>query len=253
MLSLTPFIFYSLFSLSTSLVIPSTSTKVIANVTIPNTPIVRAAQAYARQHSSDFVYKHIMRSWLFGVLLIQANSTLRATIDMEIHAVATILHDLGWDRTPHSHLISSDRRFEVDGAIAAVDFIRHHHDGRGWEDRRVQLVWDAIALHTERSIAYFKEAVVQVVSRGISLDFTGPGMDVSKNSYEAVVREFPKQDLKAGVNETIVWLCQTKPATTYGKESPSLTWTGLTLRRYMDAALGREICGRLFSTREAED
>lgn len=158
-----------------------------------------------------------MRSWLFGALLIQGNSTLRATVDMEIHAVATILHDLGWDRTPNSHLISSDRRFEVDGAIAAVDFIHNHDDGRGWDDRRVQLVWDAIALHTERSIAYFKETVVQVVSRGISLDFTGPGTVVRKDEYEAVVREFPKEDLKVGVNETIIWLCQTKPGTTYGK------------------------------------
>ncbi|KAK5655353.1 hypothetical protein OQA88_5920 [Cercophora sp. LCS_1] len=215
-------IFVSLFaSLTGQLAIPLPlynsilPTRTIANVTVPDTPIIRSAEAYARKHSSDFVYKHTMRSWLFGVLLIQANSTLRATVDMEIHAVASILHDLGWDRTLGSDIISSDRRFEVDGAVAAVDFLHTHADGRAWEPRRVQLVWDAIALHTERSIAYFKEVDVQVVSRGISLDFSGPGSGVEKEAYDVIVKEFPKHNLKTGVNETLVWLCQTKPGTTY--------------------------------------
>ena len=206
---------------STPLTIPPRrlDTRIIANVTVPDTPIIRSAEAFARRYSSDFVYKHIMRSWLFGVLLIRSNSTLLATVDLEIHSVATLLHDLGWDRTSESAIVSPDRRFEVDGAIAAADFIRSHDQENGmWDERRVQLVWDAIALHTERSIAYFKEEVVRVVSRGISLDFTGPGgTGVEKEAYDAVVREFPKEDLKAGVNETLVWLCQTKPATTYGE------------------------------------
>jgi hypothetical protein len=191
--------------------------RVIAGVSVVDTPLVRAAETFARYHGSNFVYKHVMRSWLFGVLLVEQNATLRAIVDPEVHAVAAILHDLGWDRGPNSTLVSPDRRFEVDGAIAARDFIRAHEDGKKWDERRVQLVWDAIALHTERSIAYFKELDVQVVSRGIALDFEGPGQGVTKESYGAVLREFPKDDFKSGVNETIIWLCQTKPATTYGE------------------------------------
>jgi hypothetical protein len=191
--------------------------RTLGGVSVVDTPIVRAAETFARQHGQDFVYKHIMRSWLFGALIIQHNETLRAAVDPEVHAVAAILHDLGWDQTDGSPMVSSDRRFEVDGAIAARNFIRSHSHGKRWEERRVQLVWDAIALHTQDSIASFKEVDVQVVQKGVAMDFDGPKFGVTEEEYAAVAREFPRDDLQHGVNETITWLCTTKPESTYGK------------------------------------
>ncbi|CAH0047355.1 unnamed protein product [Clonostachys solani] len=189
-------------------------TREIAGVSVVNTPLVRDAEDYAIKHSSHPVYKHVMRSWLYGVLMINANETLLNNVDLQIHAVSTLLHDLGWYRG-NSSIISPDKRFEVDGANAARDFIRSHEDGKSWDERKVQLVWDAIALHTERSIAYFKELDVQVVSRGIQLDFSGPANGVAEDDYLAVTQAFPKDDLKDSVNSTFLWLCETKPATTY--------------------------------------
>lgn len=197
-------------------------TRELAGVDIVDTLVVRDAEAYARLHSSDWLYGHVMRSLLLGALLLRHNATLAAAVDAETHAVAALLHDLGWARDGSS-IVSADRRFEVDGAIAAREFLA----GRsGWDEAespgRVQLVWDAIALHTERSIAYYKEPAVQVVSRGIAMDFAGPSMGVTEAEYAAVVEAFPKEGLKDGVNGTFLWLCQTKPATTYGKfGSPS--------------------------------
>lgn len=193
--------------------------RTIAGISVVDTPLVRAAQRFAREHSDDFAYNHVMRAWLFGTLIAKHNETLGSTIDPEAHAVAAILHDLGWDRSAGSQLVSPDRRFEVDGAIAARDFIRRHREGKKWDERRLQLVWDAIALHTEPSIALFKEPVVQLVHRGTALDFSGPLAvpGLPEDEYNAVVREFPKVGFKAAVNETIIWLCQTKPATTYGE------------------------------------
>ncbi|GAB1313726.1 hypothetical protein MFIFM68171_03936 [Madurella fahalii] len=189
--------------------------RTIAGVSVIDTPLIRAAEAFARQHGDDFTYNHVMRSWLFGALVIQHNETLREAIDLEVHAVATILHDLGWERSAESSIVSPDRRFEVDGAIAARDFIRRHGDGKRWGTRREQLVWDAIALHTEPSIALFKELEVQVVNRGIVLDFLGPDSGVTDEEYATVLREFPRDDFRSSFNETIIWLCQTKPASTY--------------------------------------
>ena len=197
-------------------------TRELAGVTIVDTPVVRDAEAYARLHSSDWLYGHVMRSLLFGALLLRHNATLAAAVDVETHAVAALLHDLGWARDGSS-FVSADRRFEVDGAIAAREFLA----GRpGWNEAespgRIQLVWDAIALHTEHSIAYYKEPTVQAVSRGIAMDFAGPSMGVTEAEYAAVVEAFPKEGLKDGVNGTFLWLCQTKPATTYGVfENPS--------------------------------
>nr|RBR00449.1 hypothetical protein FVER53263_13859 [Fusarium verticillioides] len=60
-----------------------------------------------------------MRLWLYGVLMINANETLSHRVDLEVQAVDTLLHDLGWDTTEASPIISADRRLEVDGAFAA--------------------------------------------------------------------------------------------------------------------------------------
>lgn len=196
----------------------------IAGISVIDTPLIHAAEQYALIHSTHAVYKHLMRSWLYGVLLINANEDLR-DVDLEVHAVSCLLHDLGWDNAKNSTIVSPDRRFEVDGAIAARSFIESHEsDATGWGGQRVQLVWDAIALHTERTIALFKELEVQVVSKGISLDFSGPMFNVPEDAYAAVGREFPKDDLKTTVNETIIWLCETKPATTFGRVSHGRYW-----------------------------
>ncbi|RYP12131.1 hypothetical protein DL767_011467 [Monosporascus sp. MG133] len=203
---------------SSSALLDSFPVREIAGVRVVDTPLVRDAELFAQQHSTDWLYKHLMRSMLFGTLIIQHNETLASTVDPETHAVATLLHDLGWDRRPNSPFVSGDRRFEVDGAFAARAFLEAHEEGQRWkDDGRMQLVWDSIALHTERSIANYKEPAVQAVNKGIGLDFSGPGFGVTEAEYAAVVDRFPRDDLKDGVNDTMVWLCETKPATTYGE------------------------------------
>ncbi|KAJ9143139.1 hypothetical protein NKR19_g6998 [Coniochaeta hoffmannii] len=189
--------------------------RTIAGVQVIDTPLIRAAETFARSHADDTVYKHVMRSWLLGTLLLDHNATLAAAVDPEVHAAAILLHDLGFDRDPDSPVVSHDRRFEIDGAVAARDFIRAHGEGKGWEERRVQLVWDAIALHTEHKINPYKEAEVAVVASSILLDFTGPGLGVTEDEYAAVAREFPNADLIDSVVDSLSWLCRTKPETTY--------------------------------------
>jgi hypothetical protein len=159
-----------------------------------------------------------MRSWLFGTLMLEHNNTLQSIVDPEVHAVAILLHDLGFDRTPNSTIVTLDHRFEVDGAIAARKFIRAHQQGRHWEERRVQLVWDAIALHGEHRFSLFKEPEVETVSRSVSLDFSGPSLGISEAEYSAVLKAFPPaEDFKNSIVETMSWLCRAKPEMTYGE------------------------------------
>ncbi|KAK8867727.1 hypothetical protein PGQ11_006305 [Apiospora arundinis] len=221
--------------------------RTIAGVTVVDTPVVRAAHTYAREHTSDFVYNHVMRGWLFGALIWQhqveqhegGNNGTRTNapeeFDIEVHAVAALLHDLGWDQTPRSPLISPDRRFEVDGAIASREFLQHYHGNNGssdedhhhlvagtplppqkpWDHHRTQLVWDSIALHTTDTIFPYKEPEVRVVGQGIWMDFSGPALGVTEGEYAAVVAQFPRAGFREGVNETLIWLCASKPQTTY--------------------------------------
>lgn len=89
-----------------------------------------------------------MRSWLLGFVIAAKIPQLQGR-DLEAHALAAILHDLGWAET--GDLVTEDKRFEVDGANAARDFLET--EAGDWDKHRLQLVWDAIALHTTPSIA----------------------------------------------------------------------------------------------------
>lgn len=164
-------------------------------------------------------------STVYGVLILNHNHTLRATVDIEAHAVACLLHDLGWDQTPHSPLISPDRRFEVDGAIAARNFINGYSQGKkDWDDARIQLVWDSIALHTQASIFNYKEPTVAVTGIGINMEFSDVSNGVTEKERDNLLAAFPYTNFLEGVNQTFVWLAETKPATTYGELIPVSYW-----------------------------
>lgn len=143
----------------------------------------------------------------------------------DAQAVSSILHDLGWDNT--GELISTDKRFEVDGAIAARNWIiQQQKEGKAtdsWDEHRIQLLWDAIALHSTPSIAAHKESVVAMCTAGIAIDFQGPTFDPSGTmtmaEFDAVKAEFPSRGLAEGVRKIICGFCRTKPSTTYGQYS----------------------------------
>ena len=84
---------------------------VFAGIKVPDTTLVRDAMELARGLLEPFLFNHVMRSWLFGVVLSEG---AEHAPDAELLAVAAVLHDLGLtDR------YTGANRFEVDGANAA--------------------------------------------------------------------------------------------------------------------------------------
>jgi hypothetical protein len=193
-------------------------TQNFAGITVPKTPAIEAAISYIRAHSDDLTYNHSMRTFLFGFCIASKLPHLKDR-DIEVHAVSAILHDLGWDST--GELISKDKRFEVDGADAARNFLRNLKAGgdNAWDDRRMQLVWDSIALHTTFSIVRYKEPEVVSCWLGILADFTGPDNSPEGSltwaEYDGIVKEYPRLKLVTGVKEIFCGFCKTKPETTY--------------------------------------
>jgi hypothetical protein len=61
----------------------------IANVSVLWTPIVKDAFEFARANGDTLTFNHVVRSWLFGSLLISRDATLSESVDLEAHAVAT--------------------------------------------------------------------------------------------------------------------------------------------------------------------
>ena len=102
----------------------------MAGVSVADTPLVRAVIEHARRLSEPYLFNHAMRSWLFAEAMGRVKGI---DYDHEVVAIGTILHDIGLTAT-----VSGANRFEVNGADAALSFIK----GQGVSDRRSQLIWD---------------------------------------------------------------------------------------------------------------
>src|SRR6266853_440189 len=177
---------------------------VLAGIKVPDTVLVRDAIDLSRSASEPFLFNHVMRSWLFGILLSEG---AKPAPDPELLAVSAVLHDLGLtDR------YTSENRFEVDGANAARAFLKD----RAISPQQTQVVWDAIALHTTRSIALHKEPEVAMTQSGIAVDFLGVGLDrIPKTSQREILTEFPRLAFKNQIQGCLCNLIRRKPATAF--------------------------------------
>jgi len=177
---------------------------ILAGIKLPDTSLVREAIELARSSSEPYLFNHVMRSWLFGVVL-SAGTELAP--DPELLAVSAVLHDLGLtDR------YAAADRFEVDGANAAREFLKD----RGVSTQQMQLVWDAIALHTTRSIALHKEPEVAMTHSGIAVDFLGAGLDrVPLDKQRAILAEFPRLEIKNRLQTCLCNVVRRKPETSF--------------------------------------
>jgi len=106
----------------------------------------------------------------------------------------------------------AEERFEVDGANAARAFLKE----RGIATLQLQLVWDAIALHTTRSIALHKEPEVAMTHSGIAVDAIGVGLDrIPTDKLQAILAAFPRLALKNQFQSSLCNIVRRKPATSF--------------------------------------
>ena len=177
---------------------------VLAGIKVVDTPLVHDAIELVRSSSEPYLFNHAMRSWLFGVLLAEH---AEPAPDPELLAVSAVLHDLGL-----TERYSAQERFEVDGANAARSFLRE----RGIPAHQIQLVWDAIALHTTRSIALHKEPKVAMTHSGIAVDVIGAGIDeIPHAKLRAILAQFPRLSMKKQLQDCLCSLVRQKPTTSY--------------------------------------
>jgi hypothetical protein len=177
---------------------------ILAGIKVLDTTLVRDAVELSRSLLEPYLFNHVMRSWLFGILLSEG---AKPAPDPELLAVSAVLHDLGLtDR------YTAENRFEVDGANAARAFLKD----RGISTQQMQVVWDAIALHTTPSIALHKEPEVVMTHSGITVDVIGIGLDrIPEDKLRAVLTEFPRLAFKNQFKECLCSVVRRKPATSF--------------------------------------
>jgi len=180
------------------------ATRLLAGVSVPDTPLVSSAIEYVREHSEPYLFNHVMRSWLFAVTLAQRERTAH---DEEVLAVATILHDLGL-----AAAFDGPLRFEVEGANAARAFAQN----LGVDERRAQLIWDGVALNSTPSIALHKETEIALCTAGIGLDWGGWGYEaLGHDEIAAILDAFPRLEMKQRFTRAVCSIVETRPQTTH--------------------------------------
>jgi len=180
------------------------ATRLLAGVSVPDTPVVSRAIEFARARTEPYLFNHAIRSWLFASTIAQRNQTVH---DGEVLAVATILHDVGL-----ADDFKGPLRFEVEGANAARAFARE----QGFDDHRVQLIWDTVALNSTPSIALHKETEVALSTMGIGLDWGGFGYDtLNETEMAAIVAEFPRLEMKKQFTRAVCHIVESRRDTTY--------------------------------------
>jgi hypothetical protein len=163
---------------------------------LPGTPLAARALAHVRACETEPVANHSIRSYLFAALLAE-HEGLRpsADFDPDLLYFACLLHDLGT-----SPLASGTQRFEVDGADLAAAFLADN----GTDASGVDLVWEAIALHTSPGIAERRGALAYLTRAGIGIDFGRGSEFISDAQAHAIHARYPRLRLATALIDEIV-------------------------------------------------
>jgi hypothetical protein len=185
---------------------PVTRLSQLAGIDIPDSQVAKQATELLLEHGTAFLYNHSLRVFLFSSLNAKRNNIKH---DTELLYISALFHDLGL--VPHYS--SPDKRFEVDGANAARDFLKSN----GYPEQALQRVWDTIALHTTIGIAEYKEPEVALMYAGVGLDVMGEGYEhLSEENREAIIKAFPRTDFKKKIIPAFFDGFKHKTETTFG-------------------------------------
>jgi hypothetical protein len=181
-------------------------TRVISGVRIPDSRLAREAAELVRSHENEMLFNHSVRVYVFGAL---KGIRQQLKFDSELLYVAALFHDLGL--ADHYH--TETKRFEVDGADAAREFLKAH----GIAEPKADLVWEAIALHTTPGIPQYMRPEIALTNAGVLVDVVGVGYDeYTPEQRDQVISAFPRGDFKNEFVQVQTCSALKKPQTTFG-------------------------------------
>jgi hypothetical protein len=179
---------------------------VICGVTIPDSKIARDAAELVRQHQTETFFNHNVRTYVFGAM---KGMRQNLKFDSELLYVAALFHDMGLVEAYET----GTKRFEVDGADAAREFLRSH----GIPEPKADLVWEAIALHSTRGIPEYMRPEIALTQAGVAMDVVGRGFDeYTEQQRDQVIAAFPRHDFKNEFIQLQTRSALKKPQTTFG-------------------------------------
>ncbi|GAB3450615.1 HD domain-containing protein [Actinophytocola sediminis] len=175
------------------------------DLSLPTTELAQRAHALVTEAQQPFLRNHSVRGFLFA----RAAAT-HEDYDAELVFLICVLHDMGLTEQGNT-----DQRFEVAGADLAARFLEEH----GVTDRRVDTVWEAIALHTSpqlhESPVFQRRRPIEIgiAQTGIGIDIGGPDdPDQLPGGFaERVHTHYPRLGGSRALTEAIVEQALTNP------------------------------------------
>jgi len=180
---------------------------IIESIKIPDSKMAREATDFIRDTESELLFNHSSRVYQWAAL---AGKKRGLEADAELLYIGCMFHDIGLT----NEYCSCDKRFEVDGANEARNFLEAH----GINKHDIDKVWTAIALHTTPGIPEFMAPEIALVTAGVEMDVLG--IDYEKFTQEEineVVKQFPRTpDFKEDIIQAFYDGIKHKPQTTFG-------------------------------------
>jgi HD domain len=173
---------------------------------IPDSLLAKEATEILREHSTDLLFNHSIRVYLFAA---EQGRQQKLRFDTELLYVAAAFHDLGLTKK----FSSQNERFEVDGANAARQFLTAHNV----PEEQVQTAWEAIALHTTPGVTPFMRPEIALLYSGVGLDVLGKGFDQFPSELrDEIVARYPRKHFKESFLRAYFEGFAHKPGTTFG-------------------------------------
>src|ERR1700731_4193547 len=197
----------------------------IAGIRLPDNALAQKAVDLAYRVSPPVVWTHVVRTFVFGALVGQAQ---KLRYDEELFFLASVLHDLGLTAE-----FRGAERFEVVGADAADAFLKD----QGLNTERREIIWDAIALHTSIGIASRKRPEIALVHIGAGVDVVGLELNKLPPTLVAqTIEALPRHDFNKAFFSVLVdtiahapqsaamtWMCEIANEHVPGCHCPSFT------------------------------
>ncbi|WP_299589145.1 hypothetical protein [uncultured Microbulbifer sp.] len=172
-------------------------------VKIPDTDLCKMTLKFVQGNHDTFLLNHVMRTYFFGACAGQAAS---AKIDLEMLFLGSTLHDLGLVK-PYV----KDKRFEVDGANGAAAFLHE----KGYPEEKIEVIWDAIALHSTLEIAQHKRPEIALVQFGAGIDIGAIPIDsIDSKTIDEIIDQYPRVNFTELMLKRISDVTSKKPETT---------------------------------------
>ncbi|HKE51518.1 MAG TPA: HD domain-containing protein [Actinomycetes bacterium] len=154
----------------------------ITGVVRPDGAAAEAARLVCAEYSSEALYNHAVRSFVFGAAYAQERSL---DFDLELFYVAALLHDFGLTTSFDSHALPFE---EAGGHV-----VRVLTAGLGWSVERRDRAAEVIVLHMRHDVSTGEDVESHLLQVGTSADVSGLRVAEFDPQFVAdVLAEYPR-------------------------------------------------------------